>query len=71
MIVECQQQDTFKIRDGIPGHGPQKVMFRFYSPHNECVKLECGCELPILWLKFVEREGVLQEIPPPKRKGQR
>ncbi len=71
MTVGCQQKDIFKIRDGIPGHGPQKAMFRFYSPHGEHVKLECGCHLPVSWLKLVEQEVVLRDLSPPKPKGQR
>jgi len=65
MIVECQQQDTFKIRDKIPGHGPQKVCRRSLGVGSERVLLECGCSLPLTWLTGAEREGVLREIPKP------
>ena len=56
-IINCQQQDIFKIRDGIPGHGPQEVV-------NVCrgrVRLACGCSLPLTWLPRVEREAALSE----------
>lgn len=62
--VECQQQNIFKIRDGIPGHGPQRVVARFH-PTNERVQLECGCSLPLSWLPNLERDDVLQNVKPP------
>lgn len=71
-VVKCQQKDIFKIKSGIPGHGPQKVLCRFESPNCECVQLECGCSLPISWLPTKECEIVLREIPksiPHKRSG--
>ena len=58
MIIECQQQDIFKIRDKIPGHGPQKVKRR-YRPiwqGSEHVFLACGCSLPIPWLPLKEQK---------------
>ncbi len=36
-MVKCQQQDIHKIRDGIPGHGPQEVLCRFQSVGSERV----------------------------------
>jgi hypothetical protein len=56
MIVKCQQQCIFKIRDGIPGHGPQKVLGQYRSVWGSmCVALACGCSIPIMWLPKVER----------------
>lgn len=55
MIVNCQQKDIFKIKDGIPGHGPQITLFRFLSDR---VQLACGCSLPISWLPTAERDVV-------------
>ncbi len=44
MIVKCQQTCIFKIRDGIPGNGPQQVLRRLrYYKGSEDVLLECGC----------------------------
>lgn len=57
MIVKCQQQNILKIRDGIPGHGPQKVLRRFKSWNSqERVALACGCSIPIAWLPKIERD---------------
>lgn len=67
MIVKCQQQCIFKIRDGVPGHGPQRVVRRLrYHGNSERVQLECGCTLPISWLKGFEQEGVLRELQTPE-----
>ncbi len=65
MIIECQQKDIFKIRDKIPGHGPQEVRSRYLGVYGEYVCLECGCSHRIDHLTNVEREGVLREIPKP------
>ncbi len=46
MIVKCQQQCIFKIRDGVPGHGPQKMIYRSRR-NGDRVHLECGCSLPL------------------------
>jgi hypothetical protein len=54
--VECQQQDIFKIRDGMPGHGPQKVTGFFVGR----VILACGCTLPVSWLASWEQSAVLE-----------
>ena len=53
-IVECQQQCIFKIRDGIPGHGPQKVL----HVHDSYAYLACGCSIPISWLLGSEQEAI-------------
>ncbi len=67
MTIDCQQQCIFKIRDGVPGHGPQKVIRRLRQyGSSERVQLECGCTLPVSWLKGAEQEGVLRELPEPK-----
>ena len=55
-LVKCQQQNIFKLRDGIPGHGPQEVR---HVAHGR-VYLACGCSIPLTWLPRVEREAVLQ-----------
>jgi hypothetical protein len=65
MIVKCQQKDIFKIRDKIPGHGPQEVSHRFLGVYGEYVYLECGCYHHISHLTNLEREGVLREVPKP------
>jgi hypothetical protein len=54
--IGCQQQDIFKIRDGVPGHGPQKVT----AIDRGRVILECGCSLPISWLASWEQSAVLE-----------
>ncbi len=58
-IVTCQQKCIFKIKDGIPGHGPQKVL-RKYRHHSgrEYVQLKCGCTLPVTWLPTLEQKIV-------------
>jgi len=56
-MIDCQQQNIFKIRDKIPGHGPQKVLCRYHHLHNgiELVLLACGCSIPISWLLLKEQ----------------
>lgn len=65
MVVDCQQQNILKIRDRIPGHGPQIAKCRYHPLHNgsECVLLACGCVLPVPWLPERERQAVLQNVP--------
>lgn len=64
-IINCQQQDILKIKDGIPSHGPQIAKFRYRPLHSgfEYVRLACGCALPISWLPLRERQDVLQNVP--------
>jgi hypothetical protein len=65
VLVKCQQQDIFKIRDGIPGHGNQKALLRFkrHSHGNgERVLLGCGCDFPVTWLPTGEQTAVLQDV---------
>jgi hypothetical protein len=60
MVVKCQQQCIFKIRDKIPGHGPQKVQRKFrHHSGREYVRLACGCTLPVTWLPTSERVGLI------------
>jgi hypothetical protein len=60
MIIKCQQQCIMKIRDGVPGHGPQEVLGRYKrSTSGERVALACGCSLPTSWLPKTERNAVL------------
>jgi hypothetical protein len=54
--VDCQQQDIFSIRDGVAGHGPQRVT----GISGGRVILACGCTLPISWLPSWERAAVLE-----------
>ena len=68
MIVKCQQQNIFKIRDKIPGHGFQEVLFRYYSDGNEYIQLACGCTIPISWLLEKEQQAVLLNTPRGKKK---
>lgn len=68
VIVKCQQQNIHKIRDGIPGHGPQRVLGRYKGISSERVQLECGCSLPVLWLPTHEREVVLRDVPPARQR---
>lgn len=59
MIVKCQQQNILKIRDGIPGHGPQKVGFLYQTWDGRTyVSLNCGCFLPIAWLSTTKQREV-------------
>ena len=46
LYVNCQQQDIFKIRDGIRGHGPQRVT----ALRKGNAQLSCGCSLPVSWM---------------------
>lgn len=62
--VECQQ-NIFKIRDGIPGHGPQEALLRFKRcshSNGERILLGCGCDIPITWLTKKEQTTVLQGV---------
>jgi hypothetical protein len=58
IFIRCQQKDTQAIREGRPGHGPQRVtsVYRSDSVH---VRLECGCSFPISWLPIWERNAAL------------
>ena len=63
-MIECQQQDIFKIRDHIPGHGLQAIEFT-YRPlfsGSRYIKLACGCSIPILRLPKKEQDQVMKEI---------
>ena len=61
MIVKCQQQCILKIRDGVPGHGPQEVLRRYKGQGDkDRVALACGCSLPVSWLPKTERDAVLE-----------
>jgi hypothetical protein len=59
IYVRCQQKDTHKIREGIPGHGPQRVT-SVYRRDGIHAHLECGCSFPISWLPIWERNAVLE-----------
>ncbi len=59
MLVNCQQKDVLKIRDGIPGHGLQEA----YGQRDGRVYLSCLCAFPLGWLPKVERERVKVEVP--------
>ena len=52
--IRCQQQNIFKIRDGIAGHGRQEVV----SVCRGRVRLACGCSLPLNWLPRIECEVI-------------
>jgi hypothetical protein len=67
MKIKCQRTSE-EIRDGVPGHGHQEVMFRFGRP--ERVMLACGCHLPLTWLPTLERLAALENVPPPKPRQQ-
>lgn len=60
MKVVCQQQDILKIRDGIPGHGIQKVR---HVCRKKDVYLACGCHLPFSWLPKKEQHDVQTRRP--------
>lgn len=62
MLVKCQQQDIFKIRGGIPGHGLQRPTLRYQGPCSELVRLECGCSIPVRWLTLVEQMYVRENV---------
>lgn len=53
VFVRCQQKDTQAIREGIPGHGPQRIT----AVYQRRVHLECGCSLPISWLPIWEQRA--------------
>lgn len=56
MQIPCQQQDSFKIRDGVPGHGLQNVQGQTRHGDKRWVDLACGCALPVSYLPTHERE---------------
>lgn len=64
MFIKCQQQDILKIRDRIPGHGRQVVLYRLqHYSGSERVQLVCGCSLPMSWLPEIEREVASSVVP--------
>lgn len=62
MLVRCQQQDIFKIRDRIPGHGLQRPTLRYQGPNSELVRLDCGCSIPVSWLTLIEQMYVRENV---------
>ncbi len=67
-MVTCQQQNIFKIRDRISGHGPQPVLF-YYRPlysGPKHVKLACGCSLPVPWLPKKEQRLLRRDYDCPR-----
>lgn len=71
MMVQCQQQSILKIRDRIPGHGPQENRVQYHPLYNgsECVLLACGYTIPIPWLPKKEQQAVLRNVPKLTRKS--
>jgi len=57
LFVHCQQQDIHAIREGIPGHGSQRVT-SVYRRGGVYIRLECGCNLPITWLPAWEQAAI-------------
>ena len=58
-MIVCQQRDIFKIRDKIPGHGPQPVVCKFIHNGFEYVRLKCKCSIPVSWLPRKEKPEAL------------
>lgn len=65
VTVTCQQQDIYKIRDGVPGHGPQIVQSLMFhdrpKPSRPYVHLACGCFLPVSYMPRCEAD-LLREM---------
>lgn len=59
--IKCQQQDSYKIRDGIPGHGMQDVVDIDEAFGKKYILLGCGCSLPLSYLPGRERESLTAE----------
>ena len=57
MKINCQQQDIFKIRDGIKEHGLQEVTgednYKYRSIH-----LACGCNISFSYLPTSEQKAI-------------
>ncbi len=60
-FVTCQEQDIFKIRDGVRGHGSQRVLGVTLGDvgHDRRAILECGCKIPVDWLALREQSSVV------------
>lgn len=59
--VICQQQDIYKIRDGVRGHGRQRVMAVTLSDVRRCRRavLACGCKILVDWLPLREQPSAV------------
>ncbi len=73
-MVICQQRNIFKIRDKIPGHGPQKILCRYHHLYNgpELVLLACGCAISRSRLTLKEQntlQNTLREYVLLKKRG--
>lgn len=61
---ECPQRNILKIRDKIPGHGPQEAKCLYRPLHNGSIHimLACGCSVPIWWLPLEEQHTILRNV---------